>query len=564
MQNPFRTRSATDELGSLEPALPVLPFYRQRRMNRWAKLAVYVGLAAACFLYGFSYARFAPFLMVPFAVPLALLAILVIWALPSGDYAPTSALQPLYIAFFAALFIWPNYLAIGLPGLPWITLLRLTGLPLLFTLLICLSVSTQFRKHLLEVFQYDRPISRMLLGFALIATLSVGYSVSVGSSASRYVVVVTNWFSIFFVSLVLFTRPGFASRWMKLFLAMACVVCAVGLYESRIHHVVWSNHIPSILKIEDEAVLRALSGLSRAATGKYRVQGTYGTPLGLSEFLGLVAPFAVHLLLTAKSNGPRFFAAGYILVALYVVLETDSRLGLISSLLSMLLYLLFWAILQWRRNKGSIIAPAIVLAYPAIFCVGVAATIFIGRLRAKFWGNGAQASSDQSRIEQWASGTPKILSHPFGHGLGQGGNVLNYVGPDGIQTIDSYFLSILLEYGIVGFILYYGMFAWGAWIGARAIAKRKLDDELQLLLPFSICLINYIVIKSVFSQDDNQPLAFMLLAAVIALVRRADMAQPEAETVAEQGRVSRSARFRRPQLLPAASGLRRAINPGRN
>lgn len=560
----FRPRSAPELAVPAEAAPPILPFYRPRRMNRWAKLAVYVGLAVVCFAYGFGYGRFAPFLMVPFAIPLAILAMLVVWALPSGDYAPTKALQPLYLAFFAALFVWPNYLAIALPGLPWITLLRLTGMPLLFVMLVCLSVSAQFRKHLADVFGYDPWISRMMVAFFVLVTLSVGYSVAIGPSASRYIVAVTNWFCIFFVSLILFTRPGFARRWMWTFIAMATVVCVVGAYESRIHHVVWSNHIPSILKIEDEAVLRALSGLSRAATGKYRVQGTYGTPLGLAEFLGLVAPFAVHLILTSRTNGPRIFAGAYLLLALYVVLETDSRLGLISSLLSMLLYLLFWALLQWRRNKGSIIAPAIVLSYPAIFCVGVAATFFIGRLRAKVWGNGAQTSSDQSRVEQWNIGIPKILKHPWGHGLGQSGNVLGYVGPDGIQTIDSYFLSILLEYGIIGFILYYGMFARGAWVGARTIVRGNLDDELALLLPLSICLIDFIVIKAVFSQDDNHPLAFMILAAVVALARRADAAQPATEPLAEKRRISRSAHSPRPQLQPAASGLRRETGPARS
>lgn len=561
----FSPRSAPSPVVPAESEPPMLPFYRPRRMNRWAKLAVYVGLALACFGYGFAYARFAPFLMVPFAIPLALLAVLVIWALPSGEYAPTKALQPLYIAFFAALFLWPGYLAIALPGLPWITLLRLTGLPLLLVMLVCLSVSDQFRRRVIDIFSYDPWISRMFVAFFVLATLSVGYSMAVGPSASRYIVAITNWFCIFFVSLVLFSRPGFARRWMWLFISMATMVCIVGAYESRIHHVVWSNHIPSILKIEDEAVLRALSGLSRAATGKYRVQGTYGTPLGLAEFLGLVAPFAVHLILTSKTNGPRIFASGYILLALYVVLETDSRLGLISSLLSMLLYILFWALLQWRRNKGSIIAPAIVLSYPAIFVVGVAATFAIGRLRAKFWGNGAQSASDQSRVDQWNIGIPKILNHPWGYGLGQSGNALNYVGPDGIQTIDSYFLSVLLEYGVIGFILYYGMFARGAWIGARTIARGNVDDELQLLMPLSICLIDFIVIKAVFSQDDNHPLAFMILGAVVALCRRADLAQPQAESSATSTqRLSLSARSPRPRLQPAASGLRRETSPGRN
>lgn len=539
----------------------VLPFYRTRRMNRAAKFAVYGALALLCFAYGFLYARFAPFLMVPFAIPLAVLAILVVWALPSGDYAPTRALQPLYIAFFAALFLWPNYLAVALPGLPWITLLRLTGFPLLFTLLVCLSVSTQFRNHLVEVFTYDPWISRMLPILVLLMTASIVYSVRPGASASKYVVGITNWISIFFVTLVLFSRPGFPLRWMKLLLGVASVVALLGVWEAQISHVIWRDNIPPILKIEDEAVLRALAGTARAATGKYRVQSTYGQPLALSEFMGLVAPFAVHLLLTTRNGWARLFAGAYLATSLYVVIETDSRLGLISSLLSMLLYLLFWSLLRWRRDKGSIVAPAIVFAYPAIFTIGVAATFAIGRLRAKFWGNGAQSASDQARIEQWAIGWPKIFKHPLGHGIGQAGNVLGYVGPDGIQTIDSYFLSMLLDYGFFGFVLYYGIFARGVWIGARAIARGNLDKELQLLLPLSICLINFIIVKSVFSQEDNIPLAFVMLAAVLALSRRADLAQPltEAEAEARFSPSGRSPRLPRPS---PASGLRRETGLG--
>jgi len=553
----FKARAAAEEA----PPPLVLPFYRQRRMNRWAKLAVYAGLAVLCFAYGLSYARFAPYLMVPFAIPIAVLAILVVWALPSGDYAPTKALQPLYVTFFAALFIWPNYLAIALPGLPWITLLRLTGLPLLFTLLVCLSVSGQFRAHLKEVFNYDPWISRLLPLFVALMTVSIVYSVRPSASVSRYVVATTNWISIFFVTLVLFTRPGFPLRWMKLLMALATIVALLGVWESFTSRVLWAGHIPSILKIEDEAVLRALAGTARAATGKYRVQSTYGTPLGLSEFMGLVAPFAVHLLLTGHRAAVRAFAAVYLVTALYVVIATDSRLGLISSLLSGLLYLLFWSLLRWRRDRGSIMAPAIVLAYPAIFCFGVAATFAIGRLRAKVWGGGAQAASNDARAAQWETAWPKIFSHPHGHGVGQAGGVLGYVGADGIPTIDSYFLNMLLDYGFIGFVLYFGMFGRGVWIGARAIIGGNLNRELQLLLPLTIALINYIIIKSVFSQEDNHPLAFIMLAAVVALSRRADLAQPLAEAT-DEPRVSRSTRFLRPQLRLGASGLRRGTDPG--
>src|SRR3546814_8369629 len=81
----------------------------------------------------------------PFLVPVIALGLLVIWALPETHWAPTKTLAWLLIAFLIALPLWPNYLAIALPGMPWITLLRIIGAPMILLLLIALSVSAEFR-----------------------------------------------------------------------------------------------------------------------------------------------------------------------------------------------------------------------------------------------------------------------------------------------------------------------------------------------------------------------------------------------------------------------------------
>src|SRR3546814_13038158 len=81
----------------------------------------------------------------PFLVPVIALGLLVIWALPETDWAPTKTLAWLLIAFLIALPLWPNYLAIALPGMPGITLLRIIGAPMILLLLIPLSVSAEFR-----------------------------------------------------------------------------------------------------------------------------------------------------------------------------------------------------------------------------------------------------------------------------------------------------------------------------------------------------------------------------------------------------------------------------------
>ena len=67
-------------------------------------------------------------------LPLAALGLLVIWTLPEVRWAPTRTLRWAFYASFIGLICWPNYLAISLPGLPWITVIRLTT-PATLTLL---------------------------------------------------------------------------------------------------------------------------------------------------------------------------------------------------------------------------------------------------------------------------------------------------------------------------------------------------------------------------------------------------------------------------------------------
>src|SRR3546814_9768945 len=93
--------------------------------------------------------------------------LLVIWALPETDWAPTKTLAWLLIAFLIALPLWPNYLAIALPGMPWITLLRIIGAPMILLLLIALSVSAEFRRGLCASLDATAPVWKMLVALVI-------------------------------------------------------------------------------------------------------------------------------------------------------------------------------------------------------------------------------------------------------------------------------------------------------------------------------------------------------------------------------------------------------------
>jgi O-antigen ligase len=206
---------------------------------------------------------------------------------------------------------------------------------------------------------------------------------------------------------------------------------------------------------------------------------------------------------------------------LYTILATDARLGAVGFFMSVLLYLLIWSFIQWRHVKGSLLGPAVFLAYPVIFCAFMAATFAIQRLRLIVWGGGSTTYSNQARIDQLHSGIPKILNRPVGYGAGQGADELGYVNLAGTMTIDNYYLLIALEYGILGFILYYGAIALVIYHAAKHSLLREPESrEHTFLIPVAISLSVFFIIKSIFSQMGNHTLQFMMIGMAAALIFR--------------------------------------------
>ena len=486
------------------------------------RTAAYLSAAAVgfCLLYGMGVTGLAPQLAAALAAPPLLLGLVVIWALPdtdaSVDWAPTALL----FVFVAALVLWPPYLAFVPPGMPWITLVRLTAFPLALTLLVCVSISPSFRSDAAAALRGVSATWRLLLGFSVVAALSITWSADTATSAQHFILAQVLWTSVFFVSVNVFLAEGRA-RWMAgLLWAMAIVVGVIAAQEWRVRTVLWAGHIPSFLKIEDPSVVRALAGNYRLS-GAYRAQATFSTPLGLGEYLALTLPFVIHITMTTRKLAVRMAAALSCAFILLVAALSGARLSLVGILVGVLLYALAWGVLKVRSERNSLLGAAAVLSYPAIFTAAVAASFLVGRIRNVVWGDGSQDSSNQARIDQWLMGIPKVLDQLWGYGLGMGAITLKYK-PYGILTIDSYYLDILLEVGVIGFVFYYGMLLSAIYYGASTLWKRgQLAEEAGLLAPATIALCAFVVEKSVFSEPDNHPLAFMLMGMIAALAYRA-------------------------------------------
>lgn len=477
--------------------------------------------------YGFFFGHLAPFLIMPFIVPVAVLAGLVIWALPDMDRAPTDIAGGLLIAFLVALPLWPNYLAIALPGMPWITLSRIIGGPMVLLLLVCLSVSPAFRRQAADSLQTTAPVWKLLAALVAIQFLSLVPSVlhggSFGEAAEAFAVAQINWTAVFFLSAHAFLRPGRASLLVVALALATFALTLIGLQEWRIGAVPWAGHIPSFLKLQDPLVEKVLSGSARAATGIHRVQASYTTSLGLAEFLALMTPFILHFAVRGRQMWHRLAAIAFLPLLFWTILLTDSRLGVVGFFLSFLFYLFIHGLMKWRSERRGLIGPAIVIAYPLLFAGFLLSTVFVQRLSRMVWGGGAASYSTQARIEQYDKGFALATANPLGYGIGQGGKTLGYVNQAGVGTIDSYYLLILLEYGVIGFLIFYGLFVAGLWKAGKTLFERPrlMDWELSLLIPLVIAIGNWIVIKSIFAQADNNPLIFAMLGMMTALILRA-------------------------------------------
>lgn len=523
------------ERSASPPPFTLKPYMRPRPQGwrRYTPAAALALLAFVCLPYGFYYALTTPYLLVPMAAPLGVLLGLVIWALPDTRSKPLFGIEALLLAYAAAILIWPNYIAISLPGLPWITVARLFGFPLAFLYLVSLSTSAEFRTANELIHRNSIPVWVFIAVLFVIQVLSTPLAKEHLAAVQKLVIWQINLTLIFFISAYVFSKERRCDQWLYLLLVASIILSIVGIIESREHRILWAGHIPSFLRVDTDSVSGILSGSSRAATGVYRVKGTASTALGLSELIALTMPFIIHMAIGRFGLVTRMLAAGAVPLLIYVVVATDSRLGMVGTIMSVLLYFAAWTVLRWRRNKRDLFAPALLFAAPFIVAIGFMATLFIRRLRLMVWGGGAQQASNQARIDQIDKGLPMIVKNPLGHGPGQAAETLGYHGGGGVLTIDNYYLSIGLEYGVIGFIAFYGMFLFVAWNAAKqaSLMGEQSERDFDLFVPLAISLLNFVVIKSVFSQQENHSLVFMMLGMAVALTYRYQKSRATASTL---------------------------------
>jgi hypothetical protein len=482
------------------------------------KLAAVPLLPLFCIIYGFFFGLTAPWWIVQFAAPIAVLAGAVIWALPDMKRAPTFGIELLFPVFFIVLVLWPGYLAIALPGLPWITMLRLVGFPMAGLLLVCLSVSERFRAEVRDSLNGFKPLTVFFFGFVLIEILTIPLSDNPVSSAQLVFTHQVNWTSVFIIGCVMFRDMRYVERYLTLLVCLMIPIIALTTFETYRQHVPWTAHIPPFLKVPDEVVERVLRVQFRLFLNRYRAKATFFTALSLAEFLSLLTPFLLYFGLSRINLFLKVGALALVPATFMAVRFTDSRLGVVGMLASVVLYGFLWSLVRWRANRKDVLAAGMVYGYPAVAALFMAAFLASGRLRAMALGGGAQASSNEARETQLVMAFDALTRRPVGYGAGQAGQSLGFA-PGEFITVDNYFITVSMDYGLLGAIFWYGIFITAIVVAVRACLDPKTGGrpEARLMAPLAVSLTAFLIVKWVHGQDANHPIFFLMVAMISGL-----------------------------------------------
>lgn len=529
----------------------------------WSRRLLWLAFAPVlflfCFVYGFFFALTAPYLIVQCALPILVLILLSIWALPDERVAPTRLMQALFAGYLISLCLWPIYLAVSLPGLPWLSPQRLFGVPLGFCLLVSLSISRRFRRQIGAILSATPIVWKAFAIFTVMQFITLPFSGGLAASLNRVLIQQINWTTMFIFSAYLFSKPGRITRYTGLMCAAIAPVFIVGSLEYQNQALLWAEHVPSFLAVEN--IDQVIKSDFRTGTGEYRAKAMFSTPLGLAEFIAILSPILFYYAHLGRKISTKISAVALLAMGYACIEYSGSRLGLVGMGWSFLLYVFMQAFIRWRRLRHDLIAPAIFYSYPAFFIAVLGASFTVTSVHNAVWGGGEHAASNQARMNQISMAMPSVLKNPIGYGAGESGPQMGYA-PGQFVTIDNYLISLVLDYGVVGLGAYLTMFIAASSYAFRTAVlhgQNSRDPEAGFLIPLGVAVSAFIVIKVVFSQQDLDPLLFVATGMVVALVERVRRAQAVEAAPARSSTAAASPPTRRPATVYA-----RVIQMGSN
>lgn len=477
------------------------------------KAALGGGALLLCAMTGLLVALLPPGIVVRlFALPLALLGLLAVWILPKRDAAPDGVLNLLLWLLIGLIHLWPPYVVYRIGNMPTLNPTKLAWLmflmPATYSILSCRQPMARMAARCKT---HPILISSILFLFAWRIVSSAGGVQPVAQILGLGAEIVSCYL-VFFIVLAVLRDEQDVFRLLGLLLLVALLQAGLASYESFVKHTLFDRFI--VMSATDS--LTMLDTLrEKFRDGHYRAQGTFEHPMVLAEFMAMMVPLAAALFLTKAGRLARWAAAGFVPLAIAMIVASRSRSGIAVLLIAVLLVGL---LLMLPRGKGRRDANLAVLTAALLLPFLLPLGYFAGNeLFALIAGRShSEAGSTMARVLMLERGIPLLAGHPiFGFGNGMGAVKLGFF--DGVRfNIDNYWLGLALDAGVPGLLAFAIVFGAAIGLGLR-IYRLRLDRAGTTAGLIAIALLMFVLTKTVLSISSGLTLAYILIAAIIVL-----------------------------------------------
>ena len=494
----------------------ILPPYTRRAddfQHRLTKILAISAMVLLAMFSGYMLAIFGMFGWFIPAIPVVALIGIALWLAPDVDTELTRPIGAMVTIYMAALVIWPSYLALNLPGLPWISMARLALVPLVLVSLYTLATSHHARADVAARFQSHRLFTYLFLSW--LAWEALMLAVGGFSNIGRWVNNLMAYYLVLVAMAWTMTNPANLRRLHIVFLVAVVFTSLMTFWEFHYERIPWVDHIPAFLSIDRNFI--EIINSQRIRSEQYRSVSIFLTAPNYGEYIGIMLPFV--LLFIFQANKAWKTVLGLVILAMVFVaaLDSNARVAMVAFATVPAGMIALWVFRRFQRPEGKqdLLASTFAYGFPAAGLFLVAAILSIGRIRRRVLGGGEHVASNEGREAQWAMAKPVILRNPVGHGSGTISHYVPYTNLNGDFTIDSYPINLLVEYGVPGFLLFFGLFICAAVMGIKIYLRATTPEE-EMSGAAALSLISFMTSRLVLSTESGIAFAFPFVGLILA------------------------------------------------
>jgi hypothetical protein len=472
----------------------------------WATTAIVMGS-----LLGFMAVILPP---TPIFVIILLVAVVLLWVLPDLPLVSYILVRRMLIVALVVKLIVPDYYAIQILSIPWISARRLVLFPLIAVFAVALSTSLDARQWIVRLVSRNRLLVLCVFGFPVAALLSVLTSQVPTESLNAVVEIILEWYVPFAAFLYVMRKEEDVEVIIRILFWCALFVSIIGVLDFVFQRNLYLDLLPNSLVnslMQYNPSFAAMVNEPQFRNGAYRADSVFDVSLNFAEFEAVIAALAAVFALHGRTTKDRVLGAVLVFVSFVGIFASGSRGGWVSVIVAFAALAALYSIRTYRIEPGSLKPGFIGLTAAVGFVVLWGLILSWGRMH-----NMVLGETYGDRDVQWTLGIPKILANPItGHGYALGGAIIGYGGPTR-QSIDSFLLATLVETGILGTVCFFGGLLLSIWIALR----RYLSDQSwqgALMGGLGFALLAYLTYRYVLAERANIYLMYLLLACVMVL-----------------------------------------------